>query len=176
MRRPPPVPLHQRLKRILQKPPLVKLLVEPQHRNRAHRRLAAVKALPPAGPRIVGHKPLRRLLAQNLQRIRVGQVLVSHPRHASPQKTCPSRTAHTRPSPPTTPATPAKSPAPSPAHRSCPTPASSQSHPESAHSRRHRQSTSRMRPSAAQSPPSISSSVRRFPVLTPTGPVKSAAK
>ena len=58
MLRPPPVPFHQRLKRILQEPPIVKLLVEPQHRNGAHRRLAAVRALPPAGPRIVRHKPL----------------------------------------------------------------------------------------------------------------------
>ena len=75
---PPAVPAQQRREGVLKKPAVVKLPIEAQNRDGAHGRLGVIEGLPAAGAGEVGNEAIRRLLAQYLHGVGVGQVAVAN--------------------------------------------------------------------------------------------------
>src|SRR5208337_2914191 len=86
---PPSVPAQQRCECIFDEPAVVESFIEAENGDRSHRRLRPVETLPPSRPRIVRHKPLLRLLAQDFDCIGIGKVPIANRCHCGGKKRVP---------------------------------------------------------------------------------------
>jgi hypothetical protein len=59
--------------------------------DRPYGRLTAVRALPSACPRVIGHKALRRLFVQTFDDVGVGQIFIAQPSQRRPKKGIPAK-------------------------------------------------------------------------------------